>query len=100
LPALLPSPPLTFQAALYDVDDPDPAIFAATYMCECLSVPALVPCPPSLQAALYDVDDPDPEIYAATYMGAMSWKSSIAYKEQALIREDFRCVSVCEKNIS
>lgn len=44
------------------------------------------------QAALYDVDDPDAQIFAATYMGAMSWKSSIAYKEQALIRDDYRCV--------
>lgn len=54
----------------------------------CLSVSARIL--PS-QAALYDVDDPDTQIFAATYMGAMSWKSSIAYKEQALIRDDYRC---------
>lgn len=43
------------------------------------------------KAALYGVDAPNPRnIYAATYMGAMSWKSSITYKEQSLIREDYR----------
>jgi hypothetical protein len=42
------------------------------------------------KARLYDVDSTSDEVYAATYMGAMSWKSSISYKEQSLIREDYR----------
>jgi hypothetical protein len=39
---------------------------------------------------LYDVIDPADKVYAATYLGAGAWKSSIAYKEQALIKEDYR----------
>lgn len=44
------------------------------------------------KAALYDCEntDSDRKIYAATYMGPMAWKSSISYKEQSLIMEDYR----------
>lgn len=44
------------------------------------------------KAALYDCDTPDEDtkIYAATYLGSSAWKSSISYKEQCLIKEDYR----------
>jgi hypothetical protein len=38
---------------------------------------------------LYDMN-PATKVYAATYLGAGAWKSSIDYKEQALIKEDYR----------
>lgn len=44
------------------------------------------------KAALYDCenDDDGRKIYAATYLGSFAWKSSISYKEQSLIKEDYR----------
>jgi hypothetical protein len=44
------------------------------------------------KAALYDCENTDPQrkIYAATYLGPFAWKSSISYKEQSLIKEEYR----------